>query len=484
MKIFVIGITQKRIRTLTFFCIKGGKTMETIAAISTAMGEGGIGIVRISGPQCFTILDKIFIAKNPETIENIPGYTIKYGKIVHPRTGKTIDEVLVSYFKAPRSYTTEDMCEINSHGGTVVLRMVLEACLQAGASLAEPGEFTKRAFLNGRIDLSQAESIIDLIQAKSEKEAQASAQQLEGRLSKKIKGIQAKLLDFMADIEASIDYPEYDIEEVTNPEMARKLEEVSRDLANLEKSFETGKILKEGIKTVIIGRPNAGKSSLLNAILQEERAIVSDIAGTTRDTIEEMITVRGVPLKLIDTAGIRKTEDEIEKIGVERALKLMKEAELVIHIIDGTEELTEEDQTILSQIQDKNALVLLNKIDQGDSGLENDETLKATGKKVIKISAKLGDGIEEMYQEISKMFQLEQLQSDSEVLITNIRHKNQIHNAWVACEKAKRAIMENMPIDLVAVEIKEILEAIGEITGDQVSDDIINEIFHKFCLGK
>lgn len=458
--------------------------METIAAISTAMGEGGIGIVRMSGPQCFTILDKIFKPKHPENIDKISGYTMKYGTIIKPDTQDRIDEVLVSYFKAPKSYTTEDMCEINSHGGVVVLRMVLEACLQAGASLAEPGEFTKRAFLNGRIDLSQAESIIDLIQAKSEKEAQASTSQLEGRLSKKIKEIQAQLLDLMADIEASIDYPEYDVEEVTNPEMARKLEKVSDELAQLEKSFETGKILKEGIKTVIVGRPNAGKSSLLNAILNEERAIVSDIAGTTRDTIEEMITVRGVPLKLIDTAGIRKTEDKIEKIGVDRALKLMKEAELVIHIIDGTQALTDEDKAILSQIQEKNAIILLNKMDQGDAELEADENLVAVKKKVIKISAKLGDGMDEMYQEISRMFQLEQLESDSEVLITNIRHKNQIHFAGVACEKAKRAIMETLPVDLVAVEIKEILEALGEITGDQVSDDIINEIFHKFCLGK
>ena len=458
--------------------------METSAAISTAMGEGGIGIVRMSGPQCFAILEKIFVPKQAQSIEDIAGYTMKYGKIVHPGTTKVIDEVLVSYFKSPKSYTTEDMCEINSHGGIMVLKMVLEACLQAGASLAEPGEFTKRAFLNGRMDLSQAESIIDLIQAKSEKEAQASTQQLEGQLSQKIRGIQGILLDLMADIEASIDYPEYDIEEVTNPEMARKLEDVSQSLNQLEKSFETGKILKEGIKTVIVGRPNAGKSSLLNAILHEERAIVSDIAGTTRDTIEEMITIRGIPLKLIDTAGIRKTEDEIEKIGVERALKLMKEAELVIHIMDGTEALTAEDSTILSQIQDKNAIILLNKMDQGDIGLENEALLQKTKKKIIKISAKLGDGMEEMYQEITKMFQLEQLQSDSEVIITNIRHKNLIHRAEEASEKAKRAIWENMPVDLIAVEIKEILEALGEITGDQVSDDIINEIFHKFCLGK
>jgi len=458
--------------------------MSTIAAISTATGTGGIGIVRMSGDNCFEILDKIFIPKNKEKIIKIKGYQIKYGNIVNYETKEIIDEVLVSYFKSPKSFTTENMCEINTHGGSIVLRMVLEECLKAGALLAEPGEFTKRAFLNGRIDLSQAESIIDLINSKSEKEAKASAKQLEGALSKKIKKIRENLLDIMADIEASIDYPEYDIEEVTNQKIINKMKEIKKELKELENSFETGKILREGIKTVIVGKPNSGKSSLLNAILKEERAIVSDIEGTTRDTIEEMITIKGIPLKLIDTAGIRKTKDKIEQIGVDRALNLIQEAELVIMIIDGTKELEKQDLEILEKIQEKNAIILLNKIDICDLNLEKREELKNLEKTIIKISAKNGEGIEKIYQEIEKMFNFEQIQADSGTIITNIRHKNQIHKAILACKKVEETVINSLPVDIIGMEIKEVLEALGEITGDNVSEDIINEIFHKFCLGK
>ena len=292
--------------------------MSTIAAISTAPAIGGIGIVRMSGEKCFDILEKIFVQKNPQKIENIKGYTIKYGKIIDTSNNKVIDEVLVSYFKCPKSYTAENMCEINSHGGIIVLRKILEMCLINGAKLAEPGEFTKRAFLNGRIDLTQAEAIIDIINAKSSREAQESANQLEGFLSKKIHEIRKKIIDLMVDIEANIDYPEYDIEEVSNNSAREKLEEVENELVKLSKSFESGKILKEGIKIAIIGSPNAGKSSLLNAILKEERAIVTDIAGTTRDIIEEQVIIGGIPFKIIDTAGIRDAENKIEQIGIEK----------------------------------------------------------------------------------------------------------------------------------------------------------------------
>ena len=349
--------------------------METIAAISTAMGNGGIGIIRMSGKETFQILSKIFKnSKNEKLkIDKIKGYTMQYGFIIDSKTGEKIDEVLVSFFKNPKSYTKEDMCEINSHGGMVVEKRILEQCLQNGAILAEPGEFTKRAFLNGRIDLSQAESIMDLINSKTEKEAKASINQLEGDLSNKIKEIRHDLLDVMADIEASIDYPEYDIEEVTNQKALNILDNVTNKLESLKDSFRSGKILKEGIKTAIIGRPNAGKSSLLNRILKEERAIVSDIEGTTRDTIEEFITIKGIPLKIIDTAGIRKTSDTIEEIGVKKALNIAKEAELVLAILDNTKELNEEDLEILELIKNKNAIILLNKIDVGDLNLDKRE---------------------------------------------------------------------------------------------------------------
>ena len=311
--------------------------MSTIAAISTAPGNAGIGIIRLSGDDCFKILQKIFKPKNKGEIK---GYTIKYGNIVKSENDEIIDEVLVSYFVAPKSYTKENMCEINSHGGVVIEQKILEQCLLAGAEMAEPGEFTKRAFLNGRIDLSQAEGIIDLINAKTAQEAKASFKQLEGNLSKKIQDIRQELLNIMADIEASIDYPEYDdVPEIVNKNLIEQIKKIEDKLEALEKSFESGKVLKEGIKTVILGKPNAGKSSLLNAILNEERAIVSQIEGTTRDTIEEMVQIQGIPLKLIDTAGIRNTKDEIEKIGVKKALELSNEADLIIGIFDNTKRL-------------------------------------------------------------------------------------------------------------------------------------------------
>ena len=288
--------------------------MNSIAAISTAPGIGGIGIVRMSGKDCFKILNKIFKAKNPEEIEDIKGYTIKYGNIIDPETEKNVDEVLVSYFKSPKSYTTEDMCEINSHGGIIVVKKILELCLKNGARLAEAGEFTKLAFLNGRIDLSQVESIIDIINAKTEKELKASINQLEGNLSNKLKKIKERILDLLVDIEASIDYPEYDVEEVTEEKARKSLEQIENDINELYKSFENGKIVKEGIKIAIIGKPNSGKSSLLNSMLNEDREIVTEIEGTTRATIEEFVSIKGIPFKIIDTAGIREADNEVEKI--------------------------------------------------------------------------------------------------------------------------------------------------------------------------
>ena len=457
--------------------------MSTIAAISTATGNGGIGIIRMSGKKSFEILNKIFTPLKRENDE-IKGYSMKFGYIVDPKTNEKIDEVLVSYFISPKSYTTEDMCEINSHGGVVVEKKILELCLENGADLAEPGEFTKRAFLNGRIDLTQAESVIDLINSKTENEAKASINQLEGNLSKKIHQNRDKLLDIMADIEANIDYPEYDIEQVTNNKISIVLEDIKKDLINLSSTFENGKILKEGVKTIILGKPNAGKSSLLNTILKEERAIVSEFAGTTRDTIEEFVNIEGIPLKLIDTAGIRKTEDKIEEIGVKRALKLSEEADLIIAIFDGSMELDNEDLEILNIIKNKKSIIILNKKDIGDIGLENNEKVKEASSNILKISAKTGDGIEEIYKKISEMFKTKEIEMNDGIIITNIRHKNQIDKALKSVNEAIDTNASGLPIDIVSIPIKQILSDLSVITGEDVSEDIINEIFSKFCLGK
>lgn len=458
--------------------------MSTIAAISTAPAIGGIGIIRMSGDECFEILNKIFIPKHKEKIENIKGYTIKYGKVVNPKTNKIIDEVLVSYFKNPKSYTAEDLCEINSHGGIVVVREILELCLQNGAELAEPGEFTKRAFLNGRIDLTQAEAIIDIINAKTSREAQESANQLEGYLSKKINEIKAKIMDLMVDIEANIDYPEYDVEEVSNNRAEGKLIEVKKDLENLSKTFENGKILKDGIKIAIIGSPNAGKSSLLNSILKEERAIVTDIAGTTRDIIEEQVVIEGIPFKIVDTAGIRNARDKIEQIGIEKSKKAANEADVVIGVFDSSVELNDEDREILKLLQKKKSIIILNKIDLNIDKAGNSPEILQASSPVVKLSIKNGDNLDELYHELIKMFNLNQINLGNELLITNVRYQELINKAIESTRMAIDDLNNDMPIDIISINIKQILEHLGEITGDNISEDIIKSIFSKFCLGK
>ena len=426
-------------------------------------------------------MEKIFKAKNPEDITNIKGYTIKYGYIMD--NGKIIDEVLVSYFKSPKSYTTEDMCEINSHGGNVIMRKILELCLENGAELAEPGEFTKRAFLNGRIDLSQAESIIDIINAKTDREVKEGVKQLEGYLKKSIKDIKNHVLDLMTNIEVSIDYPEYDTPEILEDDLRNKMEIILSKLKSLEKSFDNGKIIKEGIKTAIVGRPNAGKSSLLNAILKEERAIVTEYEGTTRDTIEEFVSINGIPLKLIDTAGIRDTKNEIEKIGIEKSRKMAKEADLVILIIDSSKELTKEDYEILNIVNPKKTIVILNKMDLETKVNEKTEGI-SDFKNVIKISALKQKGIDSLYEKISELFNLNEINLENETIITNERHKNLIKKAITNLNKAKESLNKNMPIDIIAISLKDMLSNLGEITGEEASEEIINEIFSRFCLGK
>lgn len=436
----------------------------------------------MSGEKCFEVLEKIFIPKKKQNIEEIKGYTIKYGNIVE--NGEIVDEVLVSYFKAPKSYTTENMCEINSHGGNVIVKKILELCLKNGAELAEPGEFTKRAFLNGRIDLLQAESVIDVINAKSEREAKTGIKQLEGFLSKEILQIKKDIMDVMVNIEVAIDYPEYDVDDVTNKQIQEMLDVVEEKLLKLEKSFDNGKIIKEGIKTAIIGKPNAGKSSLLNKILKEERAIVTEFAGTTRDTIEEFVTINGIPLKLVDTAGIRNAKDEVEKIGIEKSREIANAADLVIAIFDSSRELDQEDMEILELAKNKKSILILNKIDLNSKISEDDTRLKEAGGHIIKISALNNIGIDNLYAEITNLFNLNEINLDNEIVITNIRHKNLISKAIQNVKKTKETIENKMPLDIIAIFIKDILEDLGNITGEIVTDDIIDEIFAKFCLGK
>lgn len=458
---------------------------ETIAAISTAPGTAGIGIIRMSGKDVFSVLEKIFKPIKEELIEKINGYTIKYGKIFNPETNETIDEVLVSYFKEPKSYTQENMCEINSHGGTIVVRKILELCLKNGAQMAEPGEFTKRAFLNGRIDLAKAEAVINLINAKSEKETKASINQLEGNLSLEIKRIKKMILSLLADIEASIDYPEYDeAEEVSNNKALTKLDEIQKELEKLDKSFETGKIIKDGIKVAIIGKPNSGKSSLLNAILKEDRAIVTDIEGTTRDTIEEFVTIDGIPFKFVDTAGIRKADNKVEEIGIEKSKKVAKESDLIIAMFDNSKKLTKEDEEILDFIKDKTAIIILNKIDLKEKILEQEERITKSGKDVIKISLLSNCDLSGFYKELNMLFELNKINPDNEIIITEMRHKKLIEDAISHTENAKKTILDNIPIDIISINIKEIIEDLSKITGENVTEDVINEIFSKFCLGK
>ena len=455
--------------------------MRTIAAISTAPGNAGIGIIRLSGDDCFKILQKIFKPKNKGEIK---GYTIKYGNIVKSENDEIIDEVLVSYFVAPKSYTKENMCEINSHGGIVVENQILEECLKNGAVLAEPGEFTKRAFMNGRIDLSQAEAVIDIINSKTEKEMMVAQRHLEGSLSKKIKDIQGEILNLMADIEASIDYPEYDIEETTNKKINDTLNSVEEKLLKLKNSFENGKILKEGIKTAIIGKPNVGKSSLLNLILGENRAIVSDIEGTTRDTIEEYINIKGIPLKIVDTAGIRKTNDEVEKIGVERSINNISNAELIIALFDDSRTFDDQDQKILDLIEGKKTIILINKIDLGKNLIKENEKLKKFKNNIIEFSTINETGLDKLYNKIEELFKLNELDCENTEIITNNRHKQQILYALEDVAKGRESLETHMPVDITAICLKDILERLAEITGENVSEDIINEIFKKFCLGK
>ena len=455
---------------------------DTIAAISTPHGTGGVGIIRISGDKAFEIAEKIF--KGNRDFKLICSHTINYGKIVNPEDGAVLDEVLLSKMEKPKTFTREDVVEINCHGGMVVLKNILELCIKQGARLAEPGEFTKRAFLNGRIDLSQAEAVIDLINSKTNESSKAAINQLEGKLSQKIKDARRKLIELLAHIEVTVDYPEHDIEEITGQMIYKEIGEIKQKLCDIIKGFEKGRIIREGIDAVIIGKPNVGKSSLLNELSGKSKAIVTDIPGTTRDIIEEYININGIPLRIIDTAGIRETEDVVEKIGVERTHKAINDADLIIMMIDAKRGMDEEDNKILTMLGDKKLIILINKTDIVDEDqICKIESLLA-GKKYIKTSMKEGTGINELESTITELFVQGEVNINEEVLLTNIRHKNLIDMAVSSIEKAMDAIENFMTLDLVSIDITDAADYLGQITGESVSEDVMHEIFSRFCLGK
>ncbi|HHV28524.1 tRNA uridine-5-carboxymethylaminomethyl(34) synthesis GTPase MnmE [Acetivibrio mesophilus] len=455
---------------------------DTIAAISTPHGTGGVGIIRISGDKAFEIAQKIFQGK--KDFKLIRSHTINYGKIINPENGNILDEVLVSKMEKPKTFTREDVVEINCHGGLIVLKNILELCINQGARLAEPGEFTKRAFLNGRIDLSQAEAVIDLINSKTNESSKAAISQLEGKLSRKLKAARSKLIEFLAHIEVTVDYPEHDIEEITGQMIYKEIGEVKEKLYDIIKGFEKGRIIREGIDAVIIGRPNVGKSSLLNELSGKSRAIVTDIPGTTRDIIEEYININGIPMRIIDTAGIRETEDVVEKIGVEKTHRAIDEADLIIMMIDAKRGMDEEDNKILTMLGDKKLIILINKTDIVDENQINRIESLLKGKKYIKTSMKEGTGISELENAITELFVQGEVNINEEVLLTNIRHKNLIDRAVSSIERAMDAIENSMTLDLVSIDVTDAADYLGQITGESVSEDVMHEIFSRFCLGK
>jgi tRNA modification GTPase len=458
------------------------KVVDTIAAIATASGNSGIGIIRVSGDEAIEIVDKIFKSVNSDKkLVNVKSHTINYGHIVD--NDKVIDEVLVSVMNGPHSYTGEDVVEINCHGGMIVIRKILEIVLKNGARTAEPGEFTKRAFLNGRMDLSQAEAVMDVINAKNEFALSSSIEQLNGRVSEKIKSLREKIIYNIAFIESALDDPEHISIDGYSEKLSKILEEVNGELSRLINNFDNGRIVKEGVKTVILGKPNAGKSSLLNLLLGEERAIVTDIEGTTRDTLEESINLNGVFLNLIDTAGIRDSEDVVEQIGVNKAKELAEKSDLVIFVADASKELDENDKEIINLIKDKQAIVLLNKSDLGTI-INEKNVSEFDNKPVITFSAKTGDGLDELENKIRDLFYEGKVKYNDELYITNARQKESLINAKNSIEEVIKSVENDMPEDFYSIDLMDAYTYLGQIIGESVEDDLVNEIFSKFCMGK
>lgn len=464
--------------------IGGGALMEidTIAAISTPIGEGAIGIVRLSGPESIAIASTLFKGKD---LKEVPSHTIHYGHIIDPETEDIVDEVLVSVLRAPKTYTKEDIVEINCHGGMMSVNRVLELVLHHGARIAEPGEFTKRAFLNGRIDLSQAEAVMDLIRAKTDKAMSVAIDQVEGRLSKLIQQLRQELLETVAHVEVNIDYPEYDdVEEMSHELMREKTKKVHEEITRLLEVAKQGKILREGIQTGIIGRPNVGKSSLMNALVQENKAIVTDIPGTTRDIIEEYVNIGGVPLRLVDTAGIRETEDIVEKIGVERSRKVLAESDLILFVLNNNEPLTEEDRHLFAAIKGLEYIVIINKCDL-PTQLDYQEVEElADGKAIIKLSIVENWGIDELEKKIVDLFFSGEVEAGDLTYVSNVRHIDLLKKAKQALEDAMQSLEMGMPLDIVQIDVTRTWEFLGEIVGDTASEALIDQLFSQFCLGK
>ena len=454
---------------------------DTIAAISTAMTNSGIGIVRMSGSEALDIIQKIYVGKKDKNFSKIKTHTIHYGYIVDGV--ESIDEVLVMIMKGPHSYTGEDTVEINCHGGVYVVKRILETVIKYGARPAEPGEFTKRAFLNGRMDLSQAEAVIDVINSKNEYALKSSVSQLKGNVQKKIKEIREEIIYHTAFIETALDDPEHISVDGYGEKLKVTVDKLLKELNELLLSSDNGRIIKEGIKTVIVGKPNAGKSSLLNVLVGEDRAIVTDIAGTTRDVLEESIQLQGISLNIVDTAGIRDTDDIVEKIGVDRAKTYANDADLIIYVVDASRDLDENDFEIMKMIHDKKSVILLNKSDLVTVVTE-DMVKEHIDKPILQISAKEESGIKELEETLKEMFFHGKISFNDEVYITNIRHKTAIKDAYDSLEKVNVSIENNMPEDFYSIDLLDAYESLGSITGETIGEDLVNEIFSKFCMGK
>lgn len=457
---------------------------DTIAAIATAYGEGGIGIIRLSGDDSKPILDSIFVPRQNQYKQAIVNKRLYYGHIVDPSNGQVIDEVLAVYMKAPATYTTEDVVEIYCHGSVVALRKTLALALRSGARLAERGEFTKRAFLNGRLDLSQAEAVIDIVKAKTDKTFDVALSQMEGALSLRVREIRQALMDLLVDITVNLDYPDEDIEIMTYQKLCESASTIGDMIEKLLATAGTGRIIREGLNIAIIGKPNVGKSSLMNALLREARAIVTEIPGTTRDTIEEVISIKDIPVKLTDTAGIRETEDQIERIGIEKSKESFNRADLIIFIVDGSSPLSGEDQKIMTKLSGRQVIILINKTDLGLQIEEEEIKDTLPQGRMIRASIKNNMGIEELEQEIVSMVYGGQIKQEESLLVTNVRHMELLEKAKSAIDDAHAMAANSEALDFIEVDVRRCWELLGEIIGESVTEDIIEEVFARFCLGK